>query len=42
MRRLAAILFVLLAIPGLCGCGQKGPLKLPPETPRALVTADAS
>ncbi|HEX4858616.1 MAG TPA: lipoprotein [Usitatibacteraceae bacterium] len=37
LLRLASILAAVLALLG--ACGQKGPLKLPPETPKAARAA---
>jgi len=42
MRRSVFILFVLLACIAAAGCGQKGPLKLPPDTPKPQAAAGQS
>jgi predicted small lipoprotein YifL len=42
MRRACFILFALLICFGITACGQKGPLKLPPDAPKSDRTAGAS
>ncbi|MEP7156450.1 MAG: lipoprotein [Betaproteobacteria bacterium] len=45
MRRSAFILFALLACFAVTGCGQKGPLKLPPpasDSPKSPAAAGQS
>jgi len=42
MHRNASILFAMILALMLSSCGQKGPLKLPPETPKSTATTGAS
>jgi predicted small lipoprotein YifL len=42
MRRSVLILFALLLCIGAAACGQKGPLKLPPDAPKTQAAAGAS
>jgi hypothetical protein len=41
MLRIALILAALLAASCLAACGQKGPLKLPPDPPKAVAGTSA-
>ena len=40
-RPILFVLFALIVLPGLLACGQKGPLKLPPDTPKIAAKAGA-
>ncbi len=42
MRRVTGMLFVLAVLGTLAGCGQKGPLTLPPPRPNTPPAAPAA